>query len=39
VYGLATLQKSIAEELGCDTGSLTTFSVSAHYYIEKPKSI
>ena len=39
VYGLATLQKSIAEELGCDAGSLTTFSVSAHYYIEKPKSI
>jgi thymidylate synthase len=33
VYGLATLQASIADELGYRSGSLTTFSVSAHYYI------
>lgn len=39
VYGLASLQKSIADELNCKPGSLTTFSVSAHYYVEKPKSI
>lgn len=33
IYGLATLQTSIANELGYKPGSLTTFSVSAHYYI------
>lgn len=34
VYGLGKLQEMIAQELGCQTGSLTTFSVSAHYYID-----
>lgn len=33
VYGLGSLQKIIAKELGYKVGSLTTFSVSAHYYI------
>lgn len=33
VYGLAKLQEKIANEVECQTGSLTTFSVSAHYYI------
>lgn len=33
IYGLAKLQEQIANNIGCETGSLTTFSVSAHYYI------
>lgn len=33
VYGLGSLQKAIAEELVCEVGTLTTFSVSAHYYV------
>jgi thymidylate synthase (methanogen type) len=33
VYGLGSLQKIMAEELGREVGSLTTFSVSAHYYV------
>ncbi len=37
VFGLASLQKKIAEDIGCETGSLTTFSVSAHYYIDGRK--
>jgi len=35
VYGLAKLQKQIADDLDVQTGSLTTFSASAHYYIER----
>jgi thymidylate synthase (methanogen type) len=34
VYGLGKLQEMISNEIGCQTGSLTTFSVSAHYYVE-----
>lgn len=33
IYGLAKLQEQIARNVDCITGSLTTFSVSAHYYI------
>lgn len=33
VYGLAKLQEKIANEVGCQIGSITTFSASAHYYI------
>ena len=32
VYSLARLQRQIAEGIGCNPGSLTTFSASAHYY-------
>lgn len=35
VYGLARLQKQISEELEVKPGTLTTYSISAHYYIEK----
>ncbi len=34
VYGIAKLMQYIANEVGCDTGSLTTISASAHIYIE-----
>ncbi len=34
VYGLAKLQEQIANDVGCQTGSLTTFSASAHFYIK-----
>ena len=34
VFGLASLQKQIADDLEVKTGDLTTFSVSAHKYIE-----
>lgn len=33
VYGLGNLQYKIAEDLGVETGSLTTISASAHFYI------
>jgi thymidylate synthase len=33
IYGLGSLQKQIAKEVGCQIGTLTTFSASAHYYI------
>lgn len=35
VYGLAKLQEKIADDIECDTGSLTTISTSAHYYIDR----
>jgi thymidylate synthase (methanogen type) len=33
VYGLGSLQRQIADEIEVCTGSLSTFSASAHYYI------
>ena len=33
VYGLAKLQEQIAKELDVGLGPLTTYSISAHYYI------
>ena len=37
VYGLAKLQESIADSLEVQAGSLSTLSISAHYYIERKK--
>ncbi|MCK9571260.1 thymidylate synthase [Candidatus Pacearchaeota archaeon] len=34
VYGLSRLLSYVASEVGCETGSLTTISASAHIYIE-----
>jgi thymidylate synthase len=33
IYGLGKLQKYIADQLGIESGDLTTISISAHYYI------
>jgi thymidylate synthase len=33
VYGLAQLQKQIADEVGVEPGSITTMSRSAHFYV------
>ncbi|MCK9571197.1 thymidylate synthase [Candidatus Pacearchaeota archaeon] len=33
-YGLSKLLSNVASEVGCETGSLTTISASAHIYIE-----
>ena len=35
VYGLARLQEQIAQDLEVKQGPLTTYSISAHYYIER----
>lgn len=35
LYGLATLQKQIANDLEVRAGTITTFSTSAHYYVER----
>ena len=35
VYGLAKLQQQMSEELEVKPGPLTTYSISAHYYIER----
>ena len=34
VYGLHALQKYVASDVGIKTGTLTTMSCSAHYYVE-----
>ena len=33
IYGLSALQRYVAEDVGIATGTLTTMSCSAHYYV------